>query len=341
MDKTRETWIDFVKIYACILVVLGHFFASMIDADIILTSTQFKWFNQTIYYFHVPLFFICSGFLYQNYHCVRSFSQWRINVLKKLLDLGIPYFVFSIATYLLKFAFSGFVNKKVDDFLPTLFLHPLSPYWYLYALLIIFFVTFTISNKKEAMLFLVIALIMKIVSFFIDVDIVLIKYLLENEIWFVIGMLFSVYDIPKILKKINFPICCIIGCLFIALTVVVYLLNYDYKAIDFLMGVLGCLSTLMFFIKVDERLSKVKWILNFIKYSLPIFLMHTIFAAGFRSILVKIGVFNPFIHIAVGLTVSFVGPIIAAIVMSRLSFLEFFLYPNKVLKSFKNRRKNV
>ena len=39
----------------------------MTKADILPKSDLYKWFNTTIYYFHVPLFFICSGYLYQKY----------------------------------------------------------------------------------------------------------------------------------------------------------------------------------------------------------------------------------------------------------------------------------
>ena len=55
--KTREKWVDDVKVIACILVVLGHFFQSTTKANILPANDLYKWFNMTIYYFHVPLFF--------------------------------------------------------------------------------------------------------------------------------------------------------------------------------------------------------------------------------------------------------------------------------------------
>ena len=70
--KTREKWVDDIKVIACILVVLGHFFQSMTKASIMPENDLYKWFNTTIYYFHVPLFFICSGYLYQKYSKVNE-----------------------------------------------------------------------------------------------------------------------------------------------------------------------------------------------------------------------------------------------------------------------------
>ena len=55
--KTREKWVDDVKVIACILVVLGHFFQSTTKANTLPANDLYKWFNTTIYYFHVPLFF--------------------------------------------------------------------------------------------------------------------------------------------------------------------------------------------------------------------------------------------------------------------------------------------
>lgn len=40
---------------------------------------------------YVPLFFICSGYLYQKYSKVSDFINWKKNVIKKALALGVPY----------------------------------------------------------------------------------------------------------------------------------------------------------------------------------------------------------------------------------------------------------
>lgn len=160
--RTREKWVDDVKVIACILVVLGHFFQSMTLADILPDNDLYRWFITTIYYFHVPLFFICSGYLYQKYSKVNSVSSWCKNVTKKALALGIPYATFTTATWILKKAFSGSVNREIGGLGDTLFLHPTSPYWYLYAMFFIFLVTPTFSSVKAAVGGLVVALAAKV-----------------------------------------------------------------------------------------------------------------------------------------------------------------------------------
>ena len=159
--KTREKWVDDVKVIACILVVLGHFFQSMTKANILPANDLYKWFNTTIYYFHVPLFFMCSGYLYQKYSKVNDFRSWKKNVAKKALALGVPYVTFSTATWVLKTVFSSSVNDQIGGLGDTLLLHPTSPYWYLYALFFIFLITPTFSTVKMAVVGLAIAALAK------------------------------------------------------------------------------------------------------------------------------------------------------------------------------------
>lgn len=163
-NNVREAWVDNTKVVACILVVVGHFFQSMTKAAIIPESDIYKWFIQTIYYFHVPLFFICSGYLYQVYSSVNSLNTWKNNVVKKAVSLGVPYFIFSLVTWILKTVFSDSVNDKTGGLAEVLFLKPLSPYWYLYCLFLIFVITPTFVSMKYAFIGLVLAVVLKAVS---------------------------------------------------------------------------------------------------------------------------------------------------------------------------------
>lgn len=65
---------------------------------------------------------------------------------------------------------------------------------------------------------------------------------------------------------------------------------------------------------------------------MPIFLMHTLFAAPLRTVLFKLGIQNAVIHVILGIAISFIGPMIAAIIMKKSKWLEFFLYPGKFIK---------
>ena len=327
--RTREKWVDDVKVIACILVVLGHFFQSMTKANILPENDLYKWFNTTIYYFHVPLFFICSGYLYQKYSKVNDFKSWKKNVAKKALALGVPYVTFSTATWVLKTIFSDNVNDQIGGLGDTLLLHPTSPYWYLYALFFIFLITPTFSTVKMAVVGLTIAALAK--TFILTgggTGIYAVSIVLANEIWFVLGMSVCAFYVELRGKKLQGTV---IGLLFLGLSVAVYMVDIQNSAVSFVLGLLACAAVILLVADFEEKSGKAMGFLA--RYTMPVFLMHTLFAAPLRSVLLKIGISNTAIHVVLGLGISFAGPIAAAWIMKKTKWLEFFLYPNKLMKN--------
>lgn len=326
--KTREKWVDDVKVIACILVVLGHFFQSMTKANILPENDLYEWFETTIYYFHVPLFFICSGYLYQKYSKVNNVGGWCKNVAKKALALGVPYLTFSTATWLLKTVFADSVNKQADSLFSTLIVNPSAPYWYLYALFFIFLVTPTFSSVKVAVVGLIVALAAKVLILTGGgYSVYAVSTVLSNEIWFVLGMSICAFDVQLKGKRAQGAIC---GLLFVILSIVVYTAEISGSVISFAMGLLACVAVILMVADFEEKFGKAMDFLA--KYTMPIFLMHTLFAAPTRSVLLKMEIENASIHVVLGLGISFVGPIIIAWIMKKTKWLEFFLCPDKALK---------
>ena len=325
--RTREKWVDDVKVIACILVVLGHFFQSMTKANILPENNLYGWFNTTIYYFHVPLFFICSGYLYQKYSKVNSVDGWCKNVAKKALALGVPYLTFSTATWLLKTMFADSVNKQADSLFSTLVVNPSAPYWYLYALFFIFLVTPTFSSVKATAVGLIVALAAKVLILTGGSSIYAVSTVLSNEIWFVLGMSICAFNVQLKGKRVQGTIC---ELLFVILSIVVYTVEISGGVISFAMGLLACVAVILMVAGFEEKFSRGMDFLA--KYTMPIFLMHTLFAAPMRSVLLKMGITNTVVHIVLGLAISFAGPIIAAWIMKKTKWLGFFLYPNKFIR---------
>ena len=56
------------------------------------------------------------------------------------------------------------------------------------------------------------------------------------------------------------------------------------------------------------------------------------FAAPLRVVLLKIGISNAAVQVVLGILISFIGPVIAAWIMKKSKWLEFFLYPGKFVK---------
>lgn len=128
-------------------------------------------------------------------------------------------------------------------------------------------------------------------------------------------------------RKVQGMIC---GVLFIILSIMVYTAEICSSAVSFAMGLLACVSVIMMVAGFEEKFGRGMKLLA--KYTMTIFMMHTLFAASLRSILMKIGIENAVIHVVLGLGISFAGPIMAAWVMKKTKWLEFFLYPNKFIR---------
>ena len=288
---------------------------------------MYKWFNTTIYYFHVPLFFICSGYLYQKYSKVSDFTNWKKNVTKKALALGVPYVTFSMATWVLKKLFSGSINGRVGGFVDTLIFEPAAPYWYLYALFFIFLATPTFNSIRVTVVGLIVALAAKTLILTGGYSVYAISTVFSNEVWFVLGMSICVFNVQLKGRKAQGTI---YGLLFMILSVVVYKAEISGGVIPFAMGLLACVAVILMAAGSERRFGRGMDFLA--KYTMPIFLMHTLFAAPMRSVLLKLGIGSSVIHVVLGLGISFLGPIIAAWIMKKTKWLEFFLYPNKFVK---------
>lgn len=342
INMKRELWVDSVKIYACILVVLGHLFQSMTKTGLMGASNLYLWFNQTIYYFHVPLFFLCSGYLYQKHSKIDSFLTWKKYLHKKLYSLGIPYITFTTITFFLKKIFENSVNDQSTEYLSTLFLNPIAPYWYLYVLFFLFTVIPTVQNENKLKLFLGLSMLSKIAMEAFG-EILPMPYLLSGilnqSVWFVSGMYLTIPKMnPWSHKKSS-----ILGILFLLVSILFYKNNITFVGMELFLGCLACFTIAAFFRSYDQRKKtstyelSTKIILFFSNYTFSIFLMHTIFAAGIRSILLKIGVTNIILHSVFGLLSSLVFPIITSWFIGQLTLYlsSFFFSQVKINRNLK------
>ena len=318
----REIWIDSVKLCACVLVALGHLLQSVVSSELVSPNFFLSWLDTTIYTFHVPLFFLCSGYLYQ--------KNGERHVLKKLVTLGIPYLTFSIITWVLKVAFSSEVNYQAGNLITALFASPMSPYWYLYVLFFVFLITPVFTKKWMAVTAMVLAILLKGLSTLTEgLGIYALTKVMEYEVWFVLGMCLYQVNWPDVVRMSKgWPILgAVLGCCFVFLSVPV-----AFPGKGTLMGLTACIAIAIFAVCTHGTKQPSKFLKFMSRYTMPIFLMHTIFAAGFRVLLLKLGVENGMIHIFVGLAASFVGPILTACVMEKVKWLDIFLHPGKYIR---------
>lgn len=128
----RKWWLDNAKAFAIFLVVFAHCITET-NGNVILDGTV-----SAIYGFHMPLFFMLSG--YSFYLLVKKDGTLK-NLIKHLLKIVVYYLVFSMIYIILNMIMSKFIFVHTEiNYTDILYLwyKPVAHYWYLYVLAIIY-----------------------------------------------------------------------------------------------------------------------------------------------------------------------------------------------------------
>lgn len=130
----RVGWIDAARGIGIVLVVIGHALGGLIDSPFGRDAAGFRPAFLLIYSFHMPLFLVLAGLLVPA-RVARGGAGAFLGGL--LPALAWPYFLWSALQFSLIFALGSLVNRPADAFWPTLLAlpwHPVSQFWFLYAL---------------------------------------------------------------------------------------------------------------------------------------------------------------------------------------------------------------
>lgn len=172
--KERTIWIDYLKVIGIWLVVLGH--RDLLDTD----------YTQLIYCFHMPLFFVISGYLAGD-------SSFRQSVMKETNRLLMPFIATSTILLLIEGLKWVLVSVRhhdialiVKNFLPTIYgsilgmrygtesLHPVcAPLWFLITLFCVKSLHTMLYSIKWHVFAGVLCVFMSIILSYIHIQIVL------------------------------------------------------------------------------------------------------------------------------------------------------------------------
>lgn len=328
----REIWLDYSRSFACILVALGHLLMSFEESSILRESGTAAFIVDFIYHFHVYIFFFCSGYLFQKkFSGYAAFKEQTKNRLIRCLDYLIVYVVFSFITYLIKILFSNDVNMPVEETFFQILLHnPINQMWYMYAILFITLLTPVIRNDISYYLTLGTVVIAKILICIPSVSTHIhhpFDYLMNNEVWFILG---AVWGYKKIVlsRKLTYGFI----LFFIIVSSAVYISNADSEFINVILtftGMIGIIELIRIITSQKQSMCVPGRV--FSKYTLQIYLLHTIFAAGIRIILLKVGTDSFVIHLIMGLIFSFLVPIFCAYIAEKTKILNLFFFPSKTI----------
>lgn len=199
MEKTKSHsrlyYITFLQVIGPILVIVGHMLNGMPYNAVMQSIKDF------IYVFHMPLFFFISGYLF-SYKKGLENKKYGEFVRGKALRLLLPYFVFNILFFIPKIFASGFIVDQVElsfNYILYILITPrmnvLGHLWFLFALFLIYAIApiwnFIIKKDKKIIWIIVLIIFILLNLFPFNTDVLAIKDLCKDTLFFVLGMLIA------------------------------------------------------------------------------------------------------------------------------------------------------
>ena len=330
----RNLLVDRLKGYACFLVLFGHVIMGIRVAGIEIPA--FFWgLEKFIWSFHVALFLFLSGVVY------RLTGEWRGKQTKlrfvryKLICLGIPYVVFS-AVYVL---INSFVGQANTQFAPRdillIWKAPVAQYWFLYALFFLFCIWTAFSGYLKNWQIALGVVLVGYLAPFVGISFGCFEVVFYSALAFGAGTFVDISLLTKRAAPVKW-----LGVLAHVATGVVFVMldMIEAPGAKEFMILFGICASIMF-ISLLQECKPVSRFLDFMnRYSFQTYLLHTIFTAGIRIVLVRIGVCQWWIHVLIGTAFGIACSVLAAEVAKKVCWLNFFFFPTKACKQRKEGR---
>lgn len=329
----REYWIDELKGVAILFVVFEHTIARTL-AGLQFESSFLSNLDFFIKTFHMPLFFLASGYIYAMHEREKLKTiQYGLFVKKSFFDLFLPYLIFALPIWFGKYIFSHWVTRPVSikDLL-LMFVNPIAFLWFIY---ILFFIKIIIAGldkltKYKTEVIFLIAIISAFSRCFITTDIKLVDRVLYYPICYVSGMMFFKYR--SYLSKI--PMLFVVSILSVAAWVLAFAFPENRPCIIFVnVASIMMITSIFYFVRFKTAEKK-----NFISYlgqiSIYIYILHPIILNAIRMVLLKLNIEN----VIAWFLILFFGGVICSVIYHKLSEkLWLFEFPFKPRRVYNDR----
>ena len=304
MKAPRETWLDSLKGFAILLVILGHVLSGYMDAHTFSGAyASFYHVRTWIYSFHMPLFFLVSGFTFTLAY-TREGELKKGSFLRQLVNIFWIYVLFALLQWWVKQIAADWVNQGYTlETLQKMFVEPLGNYWYLYVLFVFYALGALLRFYRlhpMYLLFLGGCAISAAAAGLQDTNLTLYRIAFHG-FFFLLG---SVLCRHRWVMKNNHLTG--VAAIFLASMLFFYIFRYSrnwYPNWKFFIAVCTCVVNVALFLRVkflrEFRIFQVCG-----KYCLELYLLHTFFTAGLRSILPLWGITTPWLSVWVNFLLS-------------------------------------
>ena len=304
VSKRRETWLDGLKGFGILLVILGHVLSGYLDAWMF-PEAFFSFYpvRTWIYSFHMPLFFLISGYTF-------TLAYWQKGKLRRdrffrqLGNLLWAYVLFALLQWCVKQAVPDMVNEAYDlEDLRRMFLVPLGNFWYLYVLFMIYVIAVLTKLPKWPGYWLLLpgAVALIAADVHLDWSELTLYRVLYHFFFFALGsMLQRRKELIQSAKLAGLAAMCysVAGYFYF-----IWYVRRFYANWRLLIAVATCFLLLWLFRRFP-RISGNLYLQLCGKHCLELYLLHTFFTAGFRNLLPLLGMTSPWLSVFLNFMLS-------------------------------------
>lgn len=327
-NVSRETFVDSAKGLTIMLVLLAHiierylYVEAYYEAFGILSIVY-----GIIYSFHMPFFFMLSGYIYRLIY-VKESKVLLSRIRNHLLDYMAIYVLMSILVYVSKLLFASYVKDPVSSWSILLFLYePIGYLWYLHTLILLYCLNiFVIKFFRFKKAILLIAIILCSLSTYIHGLIPGYLFrIFRYEFFFVLGICLKDSEKSIWLKKptiyVNFVV---------SLVLELYALTTGKRPdtipmVQMLIAYGFCVALFMAF-KHFAWLDN-KYLLTVGRNCLEIYLFHQFPVAIFKIILTRQAYIGAFLSIVLNFIFSFMVVVLWIKILKAMRVLDFLRKP--------------
>ena len=295
-DQPRCAWIDVAKGIGIILVVYGHVARGAVSAGIPFDPWWFAQLDATVYSFHMPLFFLLSGWFFEGSLARRGKRDF---LLARVATVLYPYVLWSLLQGGVELLMSRWTNRPATVAGVLSFAWaPRAQFWFLYTLFAISVLAILLPWRQFGRS-ISILLLLGVLGCVYQQDLMPpFSFMAGNLIYFAAGILFGA-SAPSASQAMRMSI---FGMAVAAFAVIAtgQLVPDGLPLLKLSEAALGIAAVICLSIWLDG-----KWLGGGLaelgRASVAIYLAHILVASGSRIVLSKaFGVANPWIHVAVG-----------------------------------------
>lgn len=331
--KQRVRWIDAIKGFAIILVVLGHVAERYYKYDLYPNYTVvFQWIYNVIYSFHMPLFMIISGYLFYYSYMIPSWKQKYHRFWTHWINLTIVYTAYVFIIGIVKLSFSTDLLHPIIGYdLLLIWIKPIGHMWYLYSLLLMYLIYLAIQKVSDIIVIFS-SFFLSVISTQMHIAYFDLYHVARLFFFFAIGVMLCKYP-NWIENKMSKTI-------IIVLAIISFILAFHFWnegiEIERVLGIqlivgFGISLAIIFLFKEINFLNRCKPFLWCGSYSLEIYILHQYSVVVVLKLITMLRCMNVFVGYFVASIISLVSVIVLVEIMKKLKVYKYAFKPITII----------